>query len=376
MGRALIITTGGGTDVEEGNPNATPQFVLSGYTFYANIDDPQIGTMPDYQEGGNPILSPDGEFLIPEGCYDNWVIGTVVLSGQTPATAEASEMSSGWVGWRDGTRQEGTMPWWGSGGGGTLEANGTFTVALGQHDGAGAVTQSLGVQGATNVTPGTSQKTVIAASKWTTGAQTVLGNGNLVAGNIRKNVTIFGVTGTYAGYTTGEPYWVIQNGVALTGGPTVAYGCTSGGGWAAPSYSHGGLLLATNFTSSGRTWYGWAWRFNAPNPHMYDPVTYLTAHADICWDAGNYGANDLGPGIQVYCEARFNMTSGTGYGTLNGSTFNKVIPCWYTWARGNYASPISFQIFPTPIPASGKQWYFGKCELSIKNFWFTYSNTN
>ena len=44
MGKALIITTGGGTDIEEGNPNATPRYVLSGYTFYALGDEPKIGT--------------------------------------------------------------------------------------------------------------------------------------------------------------------------------------------------------------------------------------------------------------------------------------------------------------------------------------------
>lgn len=43
---------------------------------------------------------------------------------------------------------------------------------------------------------------MIGASAWTTGAQTVLGNGSLVAGNIRKGVAIFGVVGSYEGEPT------------------------------------------------------------------------------------------------------------------------------------------------------------------------------
>lgn len=51
-------------------------------------------------------------------------------------------------------------------------------------------------QAATTYTPGTSNQT-IAANKYLTGAQTIKGDANLVAGNIKKDVTIFGVTGTY-----------------------------------------------------------------------------------------------------------------------------------------------------------------------------------
>ena len=51
-------------------------------------------------------------------------------------------------------------------------------------------------QAATTYTPGTSNQT-IAANKYLTGAQTIKGDANLIAGNIKKDVTIFGVTGTY-----------------------------------------------------------------------------------------------------------------------------------------------------------------------------------
>lgn len=54
---------------------------------------------------------------------------------------------------------------------------------------------------AATYTPGTTDQT-IAAGQYLNGAQTVKGDANLVAGNIKSGVTIFGVTGTHSGGTT------------------------------------------------------------------------------------------------------------------------------------------------------------------------------
>ena len=51
---------------------------------------------------------------------------------------------------------------------------------------------------AATYTPSTSNQT-IAASQYLSGAQTIKGDANLVAGNIKSGVSIFGVIGTYAG---------------------------------------------------------------------------------------------------------------------------------------------------------------------------------
>lgn len=51
---------------------------------------------------------------------------------------------------------------------------------------------------AETITPGTENQT-ITANQYLTGAQTIKGDGNLSAGNIKKGVSIFGVAGTYAG---------------------------------------------------------------------------------------------------------------------------------------------------------------------------------
>lgn len=70
-------------------------------------------------------------------------------------------------------------------------AAGTVTVN-------GSATQQLNAQAAQTITPTTTDQT-IASGKYLTGAQTIKGDANLVAGNIADGVTIFGVTGTYEG---------------------------------------------------------------------------------------------------------------------------------------------------------------------------------
>ena len=59
-----------------------------------------------------------------------------------------------------------------------------------------SATKQLTTKGATTYTPGTSNQT-IAASTYLTGVQTIKGDSNLVAGNIKKGVSIFGVSGSY-----------------------------------------------------------------------------------------------------------------------------------------------------------------------------------
>lgn len=61
-----------------------------------------------------------------------------------------------------------------------------------------SLTGSVTTKAAATITPGTSNQT-IAAGTYLTGAQTIAGNANLVAANIKSGVSIFGVTGSYVG---------------------------------------------------------------------------------------------------------------------------------------------------------------------------------
>ncbi len=60
-----------------------------------------------------------------------------------------------------------------------------------------SATEQLSTQAAVTITPTTSDQTAVAANKYTVGAVTVAGDADLVAGNIKSGVSVFGVTGTY-----------------------------------------------------------------------------------------------------------------------------------------------------------------------------------
>ncbi len=60
------------------------------------------------------------------------------------------------------------------------------------------VTGTITSQAAQTITPGTSDKT-IASGKYLSGTQTIKGDANLVASNIKSGVSIFGVAGSYTG---------------------------------------------------------------------------------------------------------------------------------------------------------------------------------
>lgn len=60
------------------------------------------------------------------------------------------------------------------------------------------ITGTIASQAAQTITPGTSDKT-IASGKYLSGTQTIKGDANLVASNIKSGVSIFGVAGSYTG---------------------------------------------------------------------------------------------------------------------------------------------------------------------------------
>ena len=81
---------------------------------------------------------------------------------------------------------------------------------------AGKVTGTIQSQAAQTITPGTADKT-IASGKYLSGTQTIKGDANLLAENIKSGISIFGVTGTYE--SSGS-----------SGGKNVAQGTITGAG--------------------------------------------------------------------------------------------------------------------------------------------------
>ena len=139
-------------------------------------------------------------------------------------------------------------------------------------------TLQLTTKGAATITPGTSDQT-FASGTYLTGAQTVKGDANLVAGNIKSGVSIFGVTGNFEGSGGGgsgdnncEAYHITSTSdtISFKGSGTVkvwGYGYKSGGymgtqysfvgdgyysgGYGTPSKTSATFSIAANGTLSG-----------------------------------------------------------------------------------------------------------------------------
>ena len=122
---------------------------------------------------------------------------TTLSFGSADATAGAAQILNGYYAYVKGAKVDGSMPNHGAVSH-SLAANGSYTIPAGYHNGGGKVTQSLATQGAQTITPGTADKT-IAANRYLTGVQTIKGDANLVAANIVKGKSIFGVAGTHTG---------------------------------------------------------------------------------------------------------------------------------------------------------------------------------
>lgn len=185
---------------------ATAPDILNGKTAWVN--GAQVtGSMPD--NGAVTKEMTAGEtYNIPAGYHNG--SGTVTaptVASETPGTAVVGDLRQGKTAWVDGEQLTGTVP--------DVEAatptisvsaGGLITAQTEQAEGfvaeaTKAASQQLPVQGAQTITPGTSQQT-INGGVYLTGAQTIQGDANLVPDNIKENVSIFGVTGTYAGEQT------------------------------------------------------------------------------------------------------------------------------------------------------------------------------
>lgn len=90
----------------------------------------------------------------------------------------------------------------------TVNSSGLITASATQSagyvsSGTKSATKQLTTKAAATITPGTANQT-IPANTYLTGTQTIKGDANLIASNIKSGVSIFGVTGTASGGGSGE----------------------------------------------------------------------------------------------------------------------------------------------------------------------------
>ena len=209
--------------------------VLDGKTYY-NTDAKTLrtGKMPE-RGAQKASLNCGQSCTILDGHHNG--AGTVTansLASQTgvqngKSAAGAAHILNGYGAWVNGAWVNGDMANQGAKTA-AMNCGGSYTIPAGWHNGQGKVTANslasqtdanaaagdirknktafvkgikvtgnMAEKAAATYTPGTANQT-IAASQYLTGVQTIKGDGNLKAANIKKGVTIFGITGTWEGY--------------------------------------------------------------------------------------------------------------------------------------------------------------------------------
>lgn len=111
MGQVFLMGGSGGIDVE--GADATTKQVLNGAKFYSNEnegDEILVGSMPNNGKV-EQTLNAGGKYTIPAGYHNGeGYVKATDLASQTPATATASAILSGYTAWVKGSEVTGKIP--------------------------------------------------------------------------------------------------------------------------------------------------------------------------------------------------------------------------------------------------------------------------
>lgn len=175
------------------------------------------------------------------------------------------------------------------------------------------ITGTIASKGATTYTPGTSNQT-IAASQYLSGAQTIKGDANLVAGNIKKGVSIFGVTGTYAPTGTNAGVHVTTTASNMCGNDWQLTAAVGAGTYIVTNtlYSTGGTGSNSAMNMTYVSSHGGSAKALSSNKTSYNVVeTYLVTLSSSIASGSNIG--------------RMSTCNDSKYGTMYGkSTWVKI----------------------------------------------------
>lgn len=163
MGEAFLLRRGSGMDASDST--AVTSDILTGKTAY--IDDSGESKTGTMQNNGaiSKKLNCGSIYTIPVGYHNgSGTISANSLSSQTSATAVSTDILSGKTAYANGVKLTGTIP----------------SVA------------------ARTITPGRATQT-IGAGNYLSGTQTIQGDTNLNAENIKNGVSIFGIIGNLGG---------------------------------------------------------------------------------------------------------------------------------------------------------------------------------
>ena len=144
--------------------------VLSPKVFVDSLGESKTGTI--ITKSASDLTTSGASVVVPAGYYPDEVSKSVATA--TQATPSISVSSSG-----------------------VITASATQSAGY-VSSGTKSATKQLSTKSATTYTPSTSNQT-ISSGYYLTGTQTIQGDSNLVASNIKSGVSIFGVSGSYSG---------------------------------------------------------------------------------------------------------------------------------------------------------------------------------
>ena len=202
-------------------------------------------------------------------------------------------------------------------------------------------------------TPGTTDQT-IASGRWLTGTQTIKGDANLVAGNIKKDVSIFGVTGTYEGSGGG-------------GAPLVTGSFTTGAGGVETiniPYTGNGYIIALSIAIDGgysaseyRQYNSIVYVFAKIEPEITPTYSSINAESNRAFAASLYRTAETSNGTSAAYGVKYNGTeSPTEANTYRGILY--------------VASKNTLKIFASADTGSSHRGFFPNQKY---NYWITYS---
>lgn len=256
--------------------------LLSGETATKNSGAKVTGTYtpPTFSTQSKTVTpSTTSQTVQPDSGYDGLSSVTVNAmpsgSASTPATSITANpsisVSSGGLITATASASQSVTP--------TVSAGYVSTGTAGTVTVSGSNTQQLTTQSAQTITPTTTNQT-IASGKYLTGAQTILGDANLLAENIKKDVSIFGVTGTLEGGGTvqtvriydgmsalGGAAWIDGNGEVQTSElvdydmgsmyiePQIGSIVCNMSNLKQPTFAHLSLIVSRDFSTTPKSYY-------------------------------------------------------------------------------------------------------------------------
>ena len=191
---------------------ATEDDILAGKTAW--VDGVKVVGSMINQGAKTTSLNADQSYTIPAGYHNgSGKVTANSLANQTSATAIAGDILSGKNAWVNGVKVNGSMANQGAKTS-ALPINGRYVIPAGYHNGSGYITQSIPIQGAMTLNPGTSQKVGNVSGKYMTGNITVPAV-NISPSIIKKNHRLTlpdgsFVNGTFEGYLPGTKKYLLS----------------------------------------------------------------------------------------------------------------------------------------------------------------------